>query len=113
MSNPEPNLGYGFRDGYPQERPGLETRTPPSFARPTDNHILPSWQPYYGLRAQRRTRIMLSLLLMGPFAFLFAGGLVLLVIDVSPMLGILMLMFAVPGLTFVRWVFGDLWLPRG
>ena len=93
------------------ERAGGELRKRPQFARPEIEVEVP-WDPYWGVRAGRTARILMTLALVGPVVFLVLAGLVLVLFGAVPLAGILFLMFAVPPLPIARWILDDLWLPR-
>ncbi len=94
------------------EHVGAELRNPEVRTPANQPALVTVWNPYYGIRASRGSRLVMSLILVGPVVFLFGGGLLLVVFQIGPMLGILMMMFAVPAIPIARWIFDDLWLPR-
>ncbi|HVQ88613.1 MAG TPA: hypothetical protein VMT88_10575 [Actinomycetes bacterium] len=93
------------------ERPGAELRNPQRFARAEIRPEPAEWEPYYGVRFGRNARILLSVLLLGPAAFLALGGTILFLWGTNPMVGILFLAMLVPVWPFARMAFRDLWRP--
>ena len=80
------------------EHVGAELRNPEVRTPANHTSLVTVWNPYYGIRASKRARLLMSLVLVGPVVLLFGGGLLLVVFQIGPMFGILLMMFAVPAM---------------
>jgi hypothetical protein len=96
------------------DRPGAEVAEPPVFTLPEQRTDPAPWDPYYGLRFGRRTRVALTAVLLGPATVMILLGLLMLAVEDGPRRAGAFLLFVLvtPSMPLVLWIYRDLWLPR-